>query len=161
MSVNLKIGDPAPGFVLPDQSGREVSLAGQGGKWIVLYFYPKDNTPGCTVEAVDFSGFKADFESMDAVVLGVSPDSVKSHCNFVEKKGLTVTLLSDPDHKTIEGYGAWQLKKNYGREYYGVVRSTFLIDPTGKIAHIWPKVKAKGHAAEVKDKLSQLRAGRA
>ena len=155
----LNVGDNAPGFCLPDQEDGDVCLKDFKGKWVVLYFYPKDNTPGCTVEAVDFTGIKADLEAMDTVVLGVSPDSTKSHRNFISNQELTITLLSDPGHKVIELYGAWQLKKNYGKEYYGVVRSTFLIDPGGKIAHAWTNVKANGHAEAVKQKLEKLRCG--
>lgn len=153
----LNAGDNAPDFCLSNQEDGDVCLKDFKGKWVVLYFYPKDNTPGCTIEAVDFSGIKGDLEEMNTVVLGVSPDSTKSHRNFISKKELTITLLSDPEHKVIESYGAWQLKKNYGKEYYGVVRSTFLIDPEGKIAHAWHTVKAKGHAEAVKQKLEELK----
>jgi peroxiredoxin Q/BCP len=152
----LNIGDKAPEFCLPDQEDRQVCLKEYEGRWVVLYFYPRDNTPGCTVEAVDFTAVKKELETMNAVVLGVSPDSSKSHRNFIAKKELTITLLSDPEHRVIEMYGAWQLKKNYGREFYGVVRSTFLIDPGGRIAHLWPNVKAKGHAEAVKEKLKEI-----
>jgi peroxiredoxin Q/BCP len=152
----MKIGDKAPGFSLKNQDDETVSLEQFAGKWVVLYFYPKDNTSGCTVEAQEFTSFNDVFREMDAVILGVSPDSVKSHVNFIAKKELGITLLSDPNHQLIEACGAWQLKKNYGREYYGVVRTTLLIDPDGKIAHIWPKVKAKGHAEAVKAKLEEL-----
>lgn len=153
----LKTGDNAPVFRLTDQDDQEVGLEDFKGKWVVLYFYPKDNTPGCTVEAVDFTGLKDELEALDTVVLGVSPDSTKSHRNFIAKKELTIRLLSDPDHKVIEQYGAWRLKKNYGREYYGVARSTYLIDPEGNIAHPWANVKAKGHAEAVKTKIEELR----
>ena len=153
----LKDGDIAPEFCLLDEQDREVCLKNFNGKWIVLYFYPKDNTSGCTLEAMDFTAVKDDLESMGAVILGVSPDSTKSHRNFSSNKSLTITLLSDPEHKVIEQYGAWQLKKNYGKEYYGVVRSTFLIDPAGKIAYVWPNVKVKGHVEAVKEKLNSLK----
>lgn len=153
MKQNLEISDRAPGFSLKNQDEDEISLKDFAGKWVVLYFYPKDNTSGCTLEAVEFTNLKKDFEELNAVILGVSPDSCQSHRNFIGKKDLTIALLSDPEHEVIEEYGAWQLKKNYGREYYGVVRSTYLIDPEGKIAFKWPKVKARGHAAEVKNKL--------
>lgn len=152
----LEIGDKAPGFSLENQAEEKVSPDQFSGKWMVLYFYPKDNTPGCTIEAIDFSGLEKDFSAMGAVILGVSPDSAKSHRNFIAKKELTIMLLSDPEHKALEAYGAWQLKKNYGREYYGVMRSTYLIDPEGQIAFVWPKVKAKGHAEAVKEKLAEL-----
>jgi len=156
MTNKVNIGDRAPGLSLKDQRDREVSLKHYAGKWVVLYFYPRDNTSGCTLEAVEFTGLEKEFEQLNAVILGVSPDSCQSHRNFIDKKSLTITLLSDPEHRVIETYGAWQLKKNYGREYHGVVRSTFLIDPEGNIAFAWPKVKARGHAAAVKEKLQQL-----
>jgi peroxiredoxin Q/BCP len=153
---NLKIGDKAPGFCLPDQDDKETCLSDYKGKWVVLYFYPKDNTPGCTVEAIDFTAVKRDLEAKNVVILGVSRDSVKSHQNFIAKQELTITLLSDPDHKVIEAYGAWQLKKMYGKESYGIVRSTSLIDPEGKIAFAWPTVKAKGHVEKVVQKIEEL-----
>ena len=154
----LKVKDSAPDFCLPDQNDNEACLKNFQGKWVVLYFYPKDNTPGCTVEACDFSDGLAGFEELDALVFGVSPDSTKSHRNFIEKKGLKITLLSDPEHKVLESYGVWQEKSMYGKKYMGVQRSTFLIDPQGRLAHIWPKVSVKGHAAQVKSKLEELRA---
>jgi peroxiredoxin Q/BCP len=152
----LKNGDKAPEFCLPDQNGREVCLKDMKGKWLVLYFYPKDNTSGCTLEAVDFTSKKKDIEDLGAVIYGISPDSTQSHTNFCTKHSLTITLLSDPEHKVLEDYNAWRLKKMYGREYYGVARSTFLIDPGGKIAYSWDKVKAKGHVDNVYDKLKEL-----
>lgn len=153
---NLQIGDNAPAFCLPDQDGKETCLSDYKGKWVVLYFYPKDNTPGCTVEAIDFTAVKKDLEAKNTVILGVSRDPVKSHQNFIAKQELTITLLSDPEHKVIEAYGAWQLKKMYGKESYGIVRSTFLIDPEGKIVFTWPNVKAKGHVEKVVQKLAEL-----
>jgi len=152
----LQIDDKAPDFLLPDQNDEKLSLRDFSGRWIVLYFYPKDNTSGCTHEAVDFTSSLDEFDKMNAVVLGLSPDSTKSHMNFCKKHNLGVTLLSDTEHETLEKYGAWQLKKMYGREYYGVVRSTYLINPEGKIVYIWPKVKVKGHVGEVKKKLKEL-----
>ena len=152
----LEVGQEAPQFCLPDDSGKEKCLKDFKGKWVVLYFYPKDNTPGCTKEAQQFSELLEEFESLGAVVLGVSPDSVESHRKFKEKKDLKVTLLSDTDKGVIKAYGAWQLKKAYGREYYGVVRSTYLIDPDGKIAYVWKKVRANGHAENVLKKLKEL-----
>ena len=149
----LKEGDTASDFCLPNQNNKEVCLKDYKGKWVVLYFYPRDNTSGCTMEALDFSQNLGDFEKMNAVILGISPDSTKSHVNFITKHSLKITLLSDPEHEVLEKYGVWQIKKMYGREYYGVVRTTFLIDPEGKIAYIWKKVKAKGHVEEVKKKL--------
>ncbi len=154
---DLKIQDPAPEFCLPDQNGNEVCLKDFRGKWVILYFYPKDNTKGCTMEALDFTRMLDEFRKLGAVVIGVSPDSIESHQKFIKKHGLKVTLLSDPEHKVLEAYGVWQLKKMYGREYYGVVRSTFLIDPDGKIAYIWRKVRVKGHAEKVKKVLEELK----
>ncbi len=151
------VGEKAPEFCLPDQDGKEVCLKDFRGKWVVLYFYPKDNTSGCTREAIDFTENLKDFEKLDAVVLGVSKDSVKSHKKFQEKHGLKITLLSDPEHRVIEAYGAWKLKKRYGREYYGTERSTFIIDPEGVIRHEWRNVKVKGHVGEVKETLKKLR----
>jgi peroxiredoxin Q/BCP len=146
----------APEFCLPDQDGNQVCLKDFSGKWVVLYFYPKDMTKGCTLEAIDFSSALPEFNQMNAVILGVSPDSVERHQKFRAKEDLKVTLLSDPDHTVLEQYGVWQLKKMYGREYYGVVRSTFLINPETMIVHSWPKVRVKGHVEAVKTKLHEL-----
>ena len=153
----LEVGQKAPDFCLPNQDEVEICLRDLSGKWIVLYFYPKDNTPGCTTEACDFTASLPDFEGLDAVILGVSPDSPKRHRNFIEKKNLKITLLSDEEKKVCELYGVWQLKKMCGKEYMGVVRSTFLISPDGKIAHIWNKVRVKGHVEAVKEKLEELK----
>ena len=152
-----KAGDKAPAFTLLNQDEKEVKLADFKGKWVVLYFYPKDNTSGCTIEAIDFTESNPDFEGMDAVVLGVSPDSCKSHRGFIEMQNLGITLLADTEKTVLEAYDAWREKKNYGRTYMGVVRSTYLIDPDGKIAHVWDNVRAKGHAEKVKAKLAELR----
>ncbi|MBN2415359.1 peroxiredoxin [bacterium] len=152
----IKEGDRVPAFSLPADSGEEIRHDSYPGKWIVLYLYPKDNTSGCTLEAADFSALAKDFTAANGVILGVSPDSVKSHCNFISKHSLSIPLLSDPEHRVIETFNAWVLKKMYGREYYGVERSTFLIDPEGYIRHIWRKVNVKGHAAEVLATLKQL-----
>jgi len=153
----LEIGQKAPDFCLPNQDSEEICLRDLRGSWVVLYFYPKDNTPGCTTEALDFSAHLSEFEALGATVLGVSPDSVKKHQNFIAKKELKVTLLSDEDKEVLEEYGVWQLKKNYGREYMGVVRTTYLIDPDGNIAYVWPKVRVKGHVEAVREKLAELR----
>ena len=153
--TNLKIGDDAPDFCLPNHDDEEVCLHDLEGRWVVLYFYPKDNTSGCTMEAMDFTASKEDFETKGATIIGVSPDSVKSHVRFREKHDLTLTLLSDEEKETLNKYGAWQMKKMYGREFMGVVRSTYLIDPKGKIVHIWPKVKVKGHVEDVMAKLEE------
>ncbi len=155
----LNVGDTAPDFCLPNQDEEEICLRDIRGRWIVLYFYPKDNTPGCTTEACDFTAALPDFEGLDAIVLGVSPDSPKKHRNFIEKKDLKITLLADEDKELCNAFGVWQLKKNYGREYMGVVRSTFIIDPDGKIAAKWEKVRVKGHVDEVKEKLEALQTG--
>jgi thioredoxin-dependent peroxiredoxin len=152
----LKSGSAAPSLALPDGLGKQVSLADYKGKWVVLYFYPRDDTPGCTTEALDFTARKPDFEKLNAVILGVSPDSEKSHCAFAEKHGLSVTLLSDVEKKVLESYGVWQMKKQYGREYMGVVRTTYLIDPAGRVAHVWNRVKVEGHADAVLGKISEL-----
>jgi peroxiredoxin Q/BCP len=126
------------------------------GKWLVLYFYPRDNTSGCTREAVDFTAALPLLQDLGASVLGVSRDSPASHRKFAEKHGLTVTLASDQDHSITEAYGAWALKKMYGKESFGTVRSTFLIDPQGKVAHIWKKVSVKGHVDAVAKRLKDL-----
>lgn len=152
----MKVGDSASNFCLADDSGEEHCLDNFKGKWVVLYFYPKDNTSGCTLEARDFTTALTDFEKLNTMIIGVSPDSTKSHQNFITKHDLKIKLLSDPEHKTLEDYGAWQKKKLYGREFMGVVRSTFLISPEGKIEHVWPKVKVNGHVDAVKEKLVEL-----
>jgi peroxiredoxin Q/BCP len=155
----IEIGQKAPEFCLPNQDSEEICLRDLRGSWVVLYFYPKDNTPGCTTEACDFTEALPDFTDLGATILGVSPDSVKKHQNFIAKKELKITLLSDEDKETLTAYGVWQLKKNYGREYMGVVRTTYLIDPDGNVAHVWPKVRVKGHVEAVKAKLAELKAG--
>ncbi len=152
-------GDTAPEFCLPNHEGKPICLRDFRRRWVVLYFYPKDNTSGCTKEALEFSGLKSRFEGMEAVIIGISPDSVESHRKFRERHALTITLLSDSDHEALEAYGVWQLKRMYGREYHGVVRSTFLIDPEGKIAEVWAKVKVKGHAEAVQCALRDAQGG--
>ncbi len=143
------VGERAPAFSLPADDGSSVSLGSFPGKKIVLYFYPKDDTPGCTIEAIAFSARKAAFAAAGAVVLGVSRDSVASHCKFRDKHGLSIRLLSDESTKMLEAYGVWGEKKLYGRTYMGIDRTTFLIDAKGVIRHVWPKVKVDGHADEV------------
>ncbi len=152
----LEVGMKAPEFCLPTQDETELCLRDLSGKWIVLYFYPKDNTPGCSTEACEFTEALPSFEELDAVILGVSPDSPKKHRNFIEKKDLKITLLADENKEVCNLYGVWQLKKNYGREYMGVVRSTFIINPDGEVAAIWAKVRVKGHVEAVKQKLQEL-----
>jgi peroxiredoxin Q/BCP len=142
-------GTPAPTFTLPDQDGKPVSLADFKGKWVVLYFYPKDDTPGCTKEACSFRDSHAALQAKGAVVLGVSGDSSTSHRKFADKYGLPFPLLADTDHAVARAYGAWGTKKMYGKEYEGLIRSTVVIDPEGKVAKTWPKVKPDAHGAEV------------
>jgi peroxiredoxin Q/BCP len=146
--ATLKTGDKAPDFTLTADDGKSVSLSDFAGKQVVLYFYPKASTPGCTIEACDFRDLRPKFAKQDIVVLGVSADPVKALVNFKTKQKLNFPLLSDPDHKMIESYGQWRMKKFMGRSFKGIVRSTFLIDKTGHIAQIWDSVRVKGHAAE-------------
>jgi len=150
-------GDKAPLFSLKNKDGKAFSLKEFAGKWVALYFYPKDDTPGCTQEAKDFTALLPEFRKNNAAVLGISPDSEKSHAGFIDKHGLAVELLSDPDHKVLESYGVWQKKMNYGKEYMGVARTTFLIDPEGVIRQVWEKVKVDDHAEDVKATLCKLR----
>jgi len=149
-------GDRAPDFKLPRDGGDTVSLKDFKGKKVVLYFYPKDDTPGCTTEAKDFTSEAKAFEKAGAVVIGVSKDSVKRHDNFKAKYDLSVILASDEDGKMLEDYGVWVEKMNYGRKYMGIERSTFLIDDKGKVRKVWRKVKVKGHASEVLDAAKSL-----
>ena len=142
-------GDSAPDFELETDTEGTIRLSDFRGRKVVLYFYPKDNTPGCTQEGKDFSALQDAFEKADTVVIGVSPDTVRKHANFREKQGLKVILAADPERKAIEAYGVWKEKSMYGRKYWGVERSTFLIDREGRIARAWRKVKVKGHAQEV------------
>jgi len=152
----LAPGDPAPEFTLPDGEGGMVSLKDLRGSWVVLYFYPRDDTSGCTLEAVDFTAQAGTFKKLGAAIIGISPDSIESHARFTEKHGLGITLLSDTRKTTLAQYGVWQKKKLYGREFFGVVRSTFLIDPSGTVRRIWSKVSVKGHAEEVLEALKGL-----
>ena len=146
----------APSFCLPDEEGKEVCIEDYRGKYLILYFYPKDNTSGCTREAKDFSQHIEEFEKLNACVVGISPDSIESHRKFKEKHDLKVKLLSDESKDVLKKYGVWQLKKMYGRTYYGVVRSTFLISPEGEIIHEWRKVKVDGHVDDVLKKLKEV-----
>lgn len=152
----VEAGDYAPPFCLPDQDGREVCLEDLSGRWVVLYFYPRDNTAGCTREALDFTQSLEEFRALGAEVLGISPDSPASHQKFREKHSLSVSLLSDPEHRVLAAYGAWGAKKMYGKEYQGVLRSTAIIDPEGKIARVWRKVRVKGHVEKVEKELKSL-----
>ncbi len=149
----LNIGDNAPDFCLETDTNGTISLANFKGKNIVLFFYPKDNTPGCTVEAQDFTATKGEFEHNNCVTIGISADSIKKHKNFREKHNLNIILASDEDHVALEAYNVWQTKKNYGKEYMGIVRTSFLINIDGKIIDIWHKVRVKGHVQNVLDRL--------
>ncbi len=155
--TNVTVGEKAPGFTLPDQEGSDVSLGDHAGKWVVLYFYPRDDTPGCTTEACEFTAGVEAFRGLDAVVLGCSPDTPEKHRKFIAKHDLGITLLSDPGHEVMQRYGAWGEKNNYGKKTMGVIRSTVIIDPQGRVAHHWPRVKAAGHADKVREKLEELR----
>ncbi|MGW8224722.1 MAG: thioredoxin-dependent thiol peroxidase [Anaerolineales bacterium] len=154
--MTLSIGDKAPEFTLPDQDGENHSLSDYHGAPLVLYFYPKDNTSGCTKEACGFRDDYSAYQQAGVKVLGVSPDSSKSHTNFIAKYELPFTLLSDPEHQVLSLYGAWGLKKMYGREYEGVLRTTYLIGADGKIAKIYRKVKPAEHSAEILADLEEL-----
>jgi peroxiredoxin Q/BCP len=156
--MSVTAGDVAPDFVLPDDRGTVHRLSDRRGRWTVVYFYPKDDTPGCTTEACGFRDLHAEIEGLDAVVWGVSPDGASSHAAFRAKFGLPFTLLSDPDHAVAERYGAWGTKVLYGRTSSGIIRSTVLVGPDGTVARVWPRVKADGHAAEV---LAAIRAASA
>ncbi|VVT21954.1 peroxiredoxin [Rhizobium sp. EC-SD404] len=145
----LSEGMQAPAFTLPRDGGGDVSLSEFGGKKVVLYFYPKDDTSGCTTEAIAFTALKQDFAEADTVVIGMSPDPVKKHDKFRDKHSLDVILAADEDKSTLEAYGVWQEKSMYGKKYMGVERTTLLIDRDGKIVRIWPKVKVPGHAEDV------------
>lgn len=146
-------GKKAPDFILPDQNGKKVKLSDLKGKYVVLYFYPKDDTPGCTKEACNFRDSFPKFDKTDAVILGISPDSVASHKKFAEKYKLPFQLLADEDKKVVEKYGVWKEKSMYGKKYMGVERTTFIIDPEGKIKKIFPKVKVDNHHKEVLEAL--------
>lgn len=155
----LSAGEKAPDFCLKNQDGEEVCLMELAGKWIVLYFYPKDNTPGCTLEAIFFSRALEDFTKANTEIYGVSADSCQSHQKFRNKHDITIQLLSDDSHGVMEKYGAWDEKKMYGKSFLGIKRSTFIIDPEGIIRHVWPNVKVKGHSDAVKQRLIELQKG--
>jgi len=155
-SSPITVGRKAPAFTLPDQDGNKVALRDLLGRWVVLYFYPKDDTPGCTTEACEFTEGIEAFRDLDAVVLGCSPDPPERHRRFIDKYDLDLTLLSDEKKRVMKKYGAWGTKNMYGRTTEGVIRSTVLIDPRGRIAWHWPRVRARGHAARVREKLEEL-----
>ena len=153
----LNVGDIAPHFCLPDKDNKNVCLKDFKGKYVIVYFYPKDNTPGCTTEAIGFTGILSEFQKLNAEVIGISPDSPESHAKFIEKKSLKVILLSDREKEVVKSYGKWGKKKFRGKEYIGLTRSTFIINPNGKIVHIWPKVSVKGHPEDVQNTLTELK----
>lgn len=149
MAEALTIGEPAPPFDLPGAGGESISLAGLKGRKVVLYFYPKDDTSGCTKEAIAFNGLRKAFVEAGTEIIGVSPDSVASHDKFRSKYDLSFPLAADEEKATLEAYGVWKEKSMYGRKYFGVERTTVLIDAEGRVAQVWPKVKVDGHADEV------------
>lgn len=149
-------GKKAPDFTLPGDGGEKIKLSALKGSPVVLYFYPKDDTPGCTKEAIAFTGLIKDFEKLDTAIIGVSPDGVAAHDKFIAKHELSVRLAADEDKKVVEKYGVWVEKSMYGRKYMGVERSTFLIDAKGKIAKVWRKVKVPGHAEAVLEAVKEL-----
>ncbi|MCL4454832.1 MAG: thioredoxin-dependent thiol peroxidase [Deinococcus sp.] len=149
-------GEKAPHFALPDQEGKVHKLSDYQGGWLVLYFYPKDDTPGCTKEACSFRDEQATLKKLGAVVLGVSADDTKSHAKFAEKFNLNFPLLADPSAEMIKSYGAWGKKNLYGKEYEGVLRQTFIVDPKGNVARVWEKVKPEDHALDVAEALREL-----
>lgn len=163
----LDVGNKAPEFNLPDENGKMISLSNYAGKWLVVYFYPKDDTPGCTKEACDFTDNVNDFSGLNADVVGISRDNADAHQKFISKYNLNLTLLSDPDHAVHEAYGAWGTKINYGKEIEGVIRLTFIISPEGEIAALWRKVNVRmkrkngevKHADRVREKLGELQQG--
>lgn len=156
----LPVGSPAPDFSLPSSQGGEFRLAAYRRRWVVLYFYPKDMTPGCTTEACEFRDVSGELANLGAVVVGVSADPVSRHQKFAEKHGLHFPLLSDVEHAVARAYGAFGEKSFMGKKHMGMLRTTFLIDPEGKVARVWEKVKAQGHAAQVVAALRELLAQR-
>lgn len=148
-SQPLEPGVNAPNFSGPASNGTEISLKSLKGKYVVLYFYPKDNTPGCTVEAKEFRDVLEELEAVNATVLGVSPDSIESHCRFTDRFELNFPLIADEDHSIAESYGVWVEKNMYGKKYMGIQRATFLIDPKGVLTQIWAKVRPEGHGEQV------------
>jgi len=153
-SATPAVGDLAPAFTLTDDAGASQDLAAQRGRWVVLFFYPKDFTPGCTTEVCDFRDLSGDFAAAGATVWSISVLDSASKARFKAEHALTFPLLADADHKVAERYGLWVEKKNYGKVYWGIERATFLIDPDGQVAQAWPRVKVEGHAAEVLEDLA-------
>jgi thioredoxin-dependent peroxiredoxin len=152
--AKLTAGDVAPAIELPDEHGKTVSLASYAGRRVVVYFYPRDDTPGCTKEACQFTDLFSSFSGLGVEVLGISADDAASHQKFRAKYGLQITLLTDADHAVMEAYGAWGEKTNYGKKFMGVIRSTFLVGPDGRIERAWYNVRADGHAQHVLDALA-------
>jgi peroxiredoxin Q/BCP len=157
--TSLQAGDPAPEVALPDEHGTIHRLEDRRGSWTIVYFYPEDDTSGCTTEACQFRDLDADIQGLDAQIWGISPDGAGSHAAFRAKYGLPFTLLSDEDHAVSERYGAWGEKQNYGKTYIGMIRSSFLVGPDGRLAKVWPRVKADGHAQQVLDALRSIQEG--
>lgn len=158
--MTIEIGSVAPDLELVADNGEKVKLADYRGKYIVLYFYPKDMTPGCTTEACDFRDQYESFSGLNAVILGVSPDPHEKHQKFIKKHDLPFQLLVDDEHKLADAYGVWKLKKNFGKEYMGIERSTFIIDPEGKVVKEWRKVKVKDHVQEALQAIKDVQASR-
>ncbi|MGB4268801.1 MAG: thioredoxin-dependent thiol peroxidase [Spirochaetota bacterium] len=156
MKEDILLNKPAPQFKLPDKDKQVVESNNFRGKWVVVYFYPKDNTQGCTLEAIDFTKSINEFKDYNAVVLGISPDSPESHCRFYDKHNLNLILLSDTDHTVAKAYGVWKKKSMYGKNFMGIERSTFLIDPEGRVRAVWRKVKVPGHVEEVLQTIKSL-----
>ena len=157
MTKILEVGQKAPNFSIPDQNGKTIVLEHLLNKWTVVYFYPRDDTPGCTVEAKEFTDLSEKFNEHGASIYGISPDTEAKHCKFIEKHNLSVELLADTEKVMLADYGVWQEKSMYGKTYMGVVRTTYLINPAGEIAEAWTKVKAKGHAEAVLERLVELK----
>ncbi|SDY34802.1 peroxiredoxin Q/BCP [Evansella caseinilytica] len=154
--MTVEVGQIVPDVTLKGNGGKEVSLSAYRGKYVVLYFYPKDMTPGCTTEACDFRDHHTSFQDLNAVILGVSPDPVDRHEKFIAKYDLPFELLADEDQRLAEMFGVWTLKKNFGKEYMGIERSTFILDPAGMLIKEWRKVKVKGHVEEALEYLSDI-----
>lgn len=154
----IEIDEKAPEFCLLNQDDIEICMRDLKGKWIVLYFYPRDNTPGCTTEACEFTAAAPDFSDLDAIILGVSADTTKKHRNFIEKQSLGITLLSDESTEMMQEYGVWKMKKNYGKEYMGIVRTTYIINPDGIVKSVFANVRVKEHVAKVQAELESLQA---
>ena len=152
----VNVNEKAPDFCLKNQMQEDICLNDYQGKWVVLYFYPKDNTPGCTMEAIYFTKYEKEFQQLNTVILGISADSCESHKKFSDKNNLSLILLSDPQHTVSESYAVWNPKSFLGKSFLGISRTTFLIDPTGTVVYIWPKVKVAGHTKEVLSTLKEI-----